>query len=162
MIDVILSSYEQQTLQNAIDFLQKARNTTEEDPIEYWSNSAWAIISFATCIEAYLTGHILAKIGEHEIPNSKITGYNFGFTKKIRYIEQDLKTQISDSTHDWQNVVDVMRTRNSIIHFNKIAITSLLTVDNAEKARDACKYVINRCKICFDAKLPQWVEQFAS
>lgn len=160
-MNVVLSSYQQQTLKNAIDFLDKAKQIDpNNDPVAFWSNCSWSIISFVTCIESYLTGHILAEIGEHEIPNSKIKK-RIGFSEKIEYIEKDLNIQISDSTQDWKNVTCMTHIRNDIIHFNKLAITSLLTVDNAEKARDACKYVIKRCKTCFGTKYPTWVEQFA-
>jgi len=161
-MDVVLSSYQQQTLKNAIDFLDKAKQIDpNKDPVAFWSNCSWSIISFVTCIESYLTGHILSKIGEDKIPNSKIKTRKFGFSEKIKYIENVLKIQISDSTQDWKNVICITYIRNDIIHFNKLAITSLLTVDNAEKARDACKYVIKRCKTCFGTTYPTWVEQFA-
>lgn len=160
-IDAILSSYQQQTLQNAIDFLDKAKKIIpNDDPINYWSNCAWSIVSFATCIESFLTGHILAKIGETEIPNTQMPGYKWGFAQKIKFIENKLKIQISDSTSDWKNIIAMIHVRNDIIHFNKLGITTHLKVNNAEKMQDACKYVIKRCKICFGVKYAPWVERF--
>jgi len=159
-LDVVIYDFKQQTLRDALNFFDKAKKTDPNaNPLEYWSFCSLSIISSAICMESFLTGHIHAKMKEKKVSKRKVKDLS-GFYSKIGLIEQKWNVNFQDDLEKWKKVRKAIRIRNKIVHFNKLDLASLMTLDNAKDSLLACKYLLYRCKKGFKVKYAPWVESF--
>lgn len=162
MADAIIVSFEQQTFNDALHFLERADGLTEDHVFERWSYFTWTIVAADTCMESYLNSFITAKLKEQ---SSKIfDDIPFNFDKKINlFIEQVLTLVIDKSDKGWQDIKDTVQLRNKILHHKtSSAIFNELNRNNAEKAINACRELVKKLHKAEGAQHPTWIDKTKS
>lgn len=143
----ILSDFKRQTLENAINYYEKVKQSNSQtDILENWLNCSSTIIWATTTMEGFLSNLISEKHG-HQNYASLIQNHNFGFNNKIKFLKDEFSIDIKNN-NEWANIQQTVWNRNDIIHFN-MATTNLMTSDNAKNSMQACQDLIKLLKVGF-------------
>lgn len=148
----LIVDFRQQSFNDALFSLEKAREVSTEKPFEYWKYCTWSIISSCMCMESYLTSHIETikdDIGLEYLENYERESWRLshskGFYSKIRFIELITDSRIvNEQDLDWQNIASIIQIRNDIIHYNKSSIFNFITITNAENSIKACRDLVKK------------------
>jgi len=125
------------------------------------------------CMESYLTSHIEAiknDIGKEFWKNYEDEAVRIvrsrGFYSKIKFIEIITDSEIiNQNDSDWNNIAEIIKIRNDIIHYNTSSIFNLITVKNAEESINSCRNLVkkfhNAIKLDYK-KFALWIDKTQS
>lgn len=166
-IGAILYSFTQQTFNDAIWFLEEAEKLDgNETPFVYWKYCTWSIIASAVFMESYLKSHIKSIIEDAD-PSilEQYEDSNLGFFKNVDFIDATFDSNIKDvSDDDWKNIDRIISVRNTIVHYNKVNISSYTTIENARQGIKACRSFFKKLNnvIGIDSSKYHWIDKIQS
>ena len=161
-MSAMLVSFEQQTFNDSLMFLEKARILPTNQPFKRWTMLTWSIVSAQVCMEAYLNAFISAKLPTTE--RQAFTDDTRNFKNKVNdYVKSRLVLPLQTNDTGWQEILNSMQLRNKIVH-HKVdkEVFDELTEKNAGRAIDSCRELIKRLCQADGKKYPKWVDKTQS